>query len=50
MELFLFELTTRVASSRHALLLLYQAGWHISDRLTVFSKITIMALAAKRPS
>ena len=46
MELFLLELTTRVAPGRHAVLLLDQAGWHISERLTVPSNITIMALPA----
>ena len=49
MELFLLELTTRVAPGRHAVLLLDQAGWHISERLTVPSNITIMALPAKCP-
>ena len=49
MELFLIELSSRVAPGRHALLLLDQAGWHVSKWLIVPSNITIMALPAKCP-
>ena len=49
MELFLLELTTRDAPEQHAVLLLDQAGWYISERLTVPSNITIMTLPAKCP-
>ena len=54
--MFLVELSTRVAPGRHAVLLLDQAGWHMSARLAVpataanaprFGDITIMALPAK---
>ena len=56
MELFLVELSAKVAPGRHAVLLLDQAGWHMSARLAVpataanaprFGDITIMALPAK---
>jgi transposase len=49
MELFLAELSTRIEPGRHAVLLLDQAGWHISERLAVPSNITIVALPAKCP-
>lgn len=49
MELFLVELSARIAPGGHAVLLLDQAGWHISERLTVPANITIMALPAKCP-
>ena len=58
MELFLAELPARVAPVRHAVLLLDQAGWHVSARLRVpataanasrFGDIIIMALPAKCP-
>ena len=49
MELFLVEMSKGVAPGRHAVLLLDQAGWHISKRLAVPRNITIMALPAKCP-
>ena len=49
MQLFLVELSTRVATGRHAVLLLDKAGWHVSERLTVPSNITVMALPAECP-
>ena len=58
MELFLVELSAKVAPGRPAVLLLDQAGWHVSARLRVpttaanasrFGDITIMALPAKCP-
>ena len=49
MELFLVEMSARIAPGRSAVLLLDQAGWHISERLAVSSNITIMALPAKCP-
>ncbi len=49
MELFLAELSKHVAPGRHAVLLLDQAGWHVSKRLAVPANITIMALPAKCP-
>ncbi len=49
MELFLAEMSTRIAPGHHAVLLLDQAGWHMSERLSVPPNITIMALPAKCP-
>ena len=49
MELFLAELSARVAPGCHAALLLDQAGWHISGRLRVPANITIVPLPAKCP-
>ena len=49
MDLFLAEMSAHVAPGRHAVLLLDQAGWHMSARLTVPSNITIMPLPAKCP-
>ncbi len=42
MELFLAEMSAKVAPGRHAVLLLDQAGLHMSARLTVPANITIM--------
>ena len=49
MELFLTEMAGKVAPGRHAVLLLDQAGWHMSARLTVPDNITILPLPAKCP-
>lgn len=49
MELFLADLSARVAPGCHAALLLDQAGWHMSGRLRVPANITIMPLPAKCP-
>ncbi len=49
MELFLAEMSSKVAPGRHAVLLLDQAGWHMSARLTVPDNITILPLPAKCP-
>ena len=45
----LAEIATEVAPDAHAVVLLDQAGWHISDRLVVPLNITIMPLPAKCP-
>src|SRR5206468_3825124 len=45
----LVEISARVAPGRHALLLLDQAGWHVSERLAVPATITIVPLPAKCP-
>ena len=50
MKLFLVEMAARVAPGRHAVLLLDQAGWHMSARLAVPANITVMPLSAKCPS
>ena len=49
MNLHLAEIATRVAPDRHAVLLLDQAGWHLSHRLVVPTNITLMPLPPKCP-
>jgi hypothetical protein len=49
MNLHLAEMAMAVAPGAHAVLLLDQAGWHLSDRLVVPSNITLMPLPAKCP-
>ncbi len=49
MNLHLAEIATEVAPSKHVILLLDQAGWHLSSRLIVPSNITILPLPAKCP-
>ena len=49
MNLHLAEMTTMIAPGAHAVLLLDQAGWHLSNRLVVPPNITLMPLPAKCP-
>ena len=49
MNLHLAEISTMVARGRHAALVMDQAGWHLSARLTVPNNITIVPLPAKCP-
>jgi putative transposase len=49
MNLHLAEMATAVAPDAHAVLLLDQAGWHLSDRLVVPPNITLIPLPAKCP-
>ena len=49
MDLHLAAISAKVAPGRHAALLLDQAGWHTSDRLSVPTNITIVPLPAKCP-
>ncbi len=49
MNLHLAEMATAVTPGAHAVLLLDQAGWHLSDRLEVPPNITLLALPAKCP-
>jgi transposase len=49
MQLHLAEISRAVAPGAHALLLMDQAGWHLSDRLVVPGNITIVPLPAKSP-
>jgi hypothetical protein len=49
MNLHLAEMATAVAPGAHAVLLVDQAGWHMSDRLVVPPSITLMPLPAKCP-
>jgi len=49
MSLQLAEIATMVSPGRHAVLLLDQAGWHLSAALTVPSNITLLPLPPKCP-
>ena len=49
MNLHLVEIAQTVAPGAHAVLLLDQAGWHLSTRLVVPPNITIIALPPKLP-
>ena len=49
MSLQLAAISADVAPGRHAVLLLDQAGWHLSQKLVVPSNITIVPLPAKCP-
>ena len=44
MNLHLAEIATEVAPGAHAVLLIDQAGWHLSSRLVVPPNITLVAL------
>jgi putative transposase len=49
MNLHLAEIAAAVAPAAHAVLLVDQAGWHMSTRLVVPANITIIALPPKCP-
>jgi transposase len=49
MNLHLAAISTDVAPGRHAVLLLDQAGWHLSDKLVMPHNITIVPLPPKCP-
>ncbi len=49
MGLHLAEIATMVSPDRHAVLLLDQAGWHLSAALTVPPNITLLPLPPKCP-
>jgi transposase len=49
MTLHLEEIGRAVAPGAHAVLLLDQAGWHLSARLLVPDNITILPLPSKSP-
>ncbi len=49
MALHLEEIATAVAPGAHAVLVLDQAGWHVSSKLPVPSNITLLPLPAKSP-
>ena len=49
MNLHLAEIAKNVAPGAHALLLVDQAGWHMTDKLAVPVNITIMPLPPKCP-
>ena len=49
MALHLAEISQAVAPGAHAVLLLDQAGWHVSSKLVVPANITLVPLPAKAP-
>jgi transposase len=49
MSLHLQEIAAEIAPGRHAVLLLDQAGWHMSKSLAVPSNITLLPLPPKCP-
>jgi transposase len=49
MTLHLAEIATEVGPGRHAVVILDQAGWHLSHRLIVPASITLMPLPPKCP-
>ena len=49
MNLHLAEIAATVAPAAHAILLVDQAGWHMSTRLIVPANITIIPLPPKCP-
>src|SRR6266446_6098854 len=49
MNLHLAEIAAAIAPAAHAILLVDQAGWHLSTRLLVPANITIIALPPKCP-
>jgi len=49
MTLHLAEISQAVAPGAHAVVLLDQAGWHLSATLTVPANISLMPLPAKSP-
>ncbi len=49
MNLHLAEISTMVRAGRHAVLLLDQAGWHLSGDVTVPDNLTLLSLPPKCP-
>ena len=49
MALHLVEISSAVSPGAHAVLLLDQAGWHMTGKLSVPANITLMPLPAKSP-
>jgi putative transposase len=49
MALHLAEISRTVTPGAHAVLLLDQAGWHLSDKLAIPANITLMPLPPKSP-
>jgi transposase len=49
MNLHLAEIAAEVAPGAHAVVILDQAGWHMSNRLNVSPNITLMPLPPKCP-
>jgi transposase len=49
MSLHLAEISAMVAPGRHAVLLLDQAGWHLSNQVAMPANITLLPLPPKCP-
>lgn len=49
MSLHLAEITLAVAPGAHAVLLMDQAGWHITDKLDVPDNISIVPIPSRSP-
>jgi hypothetical protein len=49
MNLHVAEIAKAVAPAAHAVLLVDQAGWHLSAKLLIPANITILALPPKSP-
>ncbi|MDA1098461.1 MAG: IS630 family transposase, partial [Proteobacteria bacterium] len=49
MQWHLKEIATQVSLGAHAILLVDQAGWHITDKLVVPANITLMLLPSRSP-
>jgi len=49
MNLHLAEITAQIAPGAHAVVILDQAGWHMSNRLNLPANITLMPLPPKCP-
>ena len=49
MNLHLTEIAKQVATGAHAVLLLDQAGWHMTEKLAIPPNITILPLPPKCP-
>ena len=49
MQLHLEEISSRVRARAHALLLLDQAGWHITDKLKIPANVTLLPLPPRSP-
>lgn len=49
MGLHLAEISLAIAPGAHAVVLMDQAGWHITDKLEVPANISIIALPSKCP-
>jgi transposase len=49
MNLHLVEISRNVAVGAHAVLLMDQAGWHLTPRLKVPDNISIVAIPSKSP-
>jgi transposase len=49
MQAHLIEISAEVAPNAHAVLLLDQAGWHLSSKLVVPANITLLPLPPRAP-